>query len=350
PVQLAALLCCVASAGAAAARAPAKFSLSSLYDATLPMLHPVVAAGSDRCEILKDFLGITYDQMQEKNKTNYHETLNIDVITKNGNVKYNMTSARRLSRVIASARSVIILLHGFMESSDGWMVHALAPEYLKKPGLKILALDGRKVIKFEYFTASTQVRFMGEKLGKLLSDIVKTGQDPSKMVLIGHSLGAHIAGIAGKKLRELTGKQVGRITALDPAGPCFSNVDAAGRLGRSDAQYVDVVHTNAGMLGLKEPVGHKDFYPNGGMTQPGCLLATCDHTRAWELFAEAINSPEHFPARKCENRTMFRSGACAQHEVAYMGDSAGTPGTYFFNTASSAPFGLGLNGSGLVIK
>lgn len=82
------------------------------------------------------------------------------------------------------------------------------------------------------------------------------GQNPAKISLVGHSLGAHIAGIAGKRVYKLTRKRLSRITALDPAGPCFSNVSSANRLDRTDALYVDVIHTNGGMLGLKEPVGN----------------------------------------------------------------------------------------------
>lgn len=81
------------------------------------------------------------------------------------------------------------------------------------------------------------------------------GQDPSKITLIGHSLGAHIAGIAGKQVFEISGQKVGRITGLDPAGPCFSTIGSDGKLDASDAAYVDVIHTNGGMLGLKESVG-----------------------------------------------------------------------------------------------
>ncbi|XP_037293466.1 phospholipase A1 VesT1.02 isoform X2 [Manduca sexta] len=191
--------------------------------------------------------------MQEKNAS-VHETLNIDLITKNGNVKFNLTATKRLGRVMKNAKTIIILIHGFLESSDGWMVSGLAPVLLNRTGLKLFALDGRKIINWEYFRSSTYARFMGEQLGTSLSKIIKDGQDPTKISLIGHSLGAHIAGVTGKRVHQLTGQLLSRITALDPAGPCFSSVDSGSRIERTDAKYVNVIHTNGGVLGLKEPV------------------------------------------------------------------------------------------------
>ncbi|XP_026741664.1 pancreatic triacylglycerol lipase-like isoform X2 [Trichoplusia ni] len=286
--------------------------------------------------------------MNEKNKTNFQDVLNIDLITKTGNVKYNLTATHRLTRLMVQAQTIVILIHGFMESSDGWMVQSIAPEMLKKPNTQLFALDGRKIINIEYFRSSTYVRFMGDILGEFLSDVIRDGQDPTRIYIIGHSLGSHIAGVAGKRVQELTGEQIGRITALDPAGPCFSNVSASGRLDKTDAKYVDVIHTNGGMLGLKEPVGHKDFYPNGGTSQPGCYISVCDHSRAWELFAESINSPNHFPARKCDNWTMFGQGLCSRNAISYMGllSDANNPGQYFLATKKTAPFGMGSAGSG----
>lgn len=61
--------------------------------------------------------------------------------------------------------------------------------------------------------------------------------------IIGHSLGAHIAGYAGTSLNG----QIGRITALDPAKPYFEATHSSVRLDRTDAKYVDVVHTDASL-------------------------------------------------------------------------------------------------------
>ena len=57
---------------------------------------------------------------------------------------------------------------------------------------------------------------------------------------------------------------------MDPVGLLFTNVDSADRLDPTDADYVDVIHTDAGGFGVSYNVGHIDFYPNGGSTQPGC--------------------------------------------------------------------------------
>lgn len=90
--------------------------------------------------------------------------------------------------------------------------------------------------------------------------------------IIGHSLGAQIAGFAGNNL----GGRVGRITGLDPAKPLFESLvnlenNKPEYLDWNDALFVDVIHTCAGTLGFVSAVGHVDFYPNGGTaTQPGC--------------------------------------------------------------------------------
>ena len=65
------------------------------------------------------------------------------------------------------------------------------------------------------------------------------------------------------------------LSGLDPAGPFFKEVQTSFRLDESDAQYVDVIHTNAGDIldfnfGTTLASGHTDFWPNGGSMQPGC--------------------------------------------------------------------------------
>ena len=62
------------------------------------------------------------------------------------------------------------------------------------------------------------------------------------------------------------------LTGLDPAGLYFTTVSSDFRLDESDASYVDVIHTDAGVLGTNRRDGDVDFYPNGGSRQPGCLF------------------------------------------------------------------------------
>lgn len=178
---------------------------------------------------------------------------------------------------------------------------------------------------------------------------------------IGHSLGAHLSGYAGYHLKHDFGLNLGRITGLDPAEPYFSRTDPIVRLDRTgkqevtcnsrrfyvnvtflcvikiiDADYVDVIHTDAkpfvstGGLGLAEPCGHVDFYPNGGHTQPGCNQGVeqfieeresffwgvqtylgCDHVRSYELFIESVKDSGRPPfAITCDSYEKYLAGDC----------------------------------------
>ena len=53
--------------------------------------------------------------------------------------------------------------------------------------------------------------------------------------------------------------------------------NAAYILDITDADFVDIIHTNGGNdddhMAIFETIGHVDFYPNGGQDQPGCDIS-----------------------------------------------------------------------------
>lgn len=114
------------------------------------------------------------------------------------------------------------------------------------------------------------MKHVAEIVSKFLKSISTIANYPmNKFHLIGHSLGAHIAGHIGK---HLNGK-IGRITGLDPASPLYESKDAEDRLWYTDAEFVESIHTDHSTIlpfGMKEPCSHVDIYPNGGENQPGC--------------------------------------------------------------------------------
>lgn len=83
-------------------------------------------------------------------------------------------------------------------------------------------------------------------------------------------MGGQIAGLVGKQIFTSTSKKVGKIIALDPAGPLFSIRSEKNRLTPNDAEIVEAIHTDK-TLGFYQNVGHVDFYVNPNKNaQPGC--------------------------------------------------------------------------------
>ena len=163
---------------------------------------------------------------------------------------------------------------------------------------------------------------------------------------IGHSLGAHVCSNAGKFLKSEFSLTMGRITGMDPAGPAFQKTTKAVRLDSSDAKFVDVIHTNGGdedqgFLGMSYSVGHADFYPNGGVHQPGCwdINFICSHGEAPWMFVDSIRG-HGCEFNTCDENASITDLSCRLNKNS-MGWNAHKPTIkhdYFGTTGKEAPY------------
>ncbi|TGZ51575.1 hypothetical protein DBV15_11012 [Temnothorax longispinosus] len=134
-----------------------------------------------------------------------------------------------------------------------------------------------------------RVPLIGQFVATMINFLVKHGMDSSHTVLVGHSLGSHIVGIAARNADS----DISYVVGLDPALPGFSRAGPGSRISVGDAKYVEIIHTNGGRLGFLTAIGDVDYYPNGGKRQPGCRVdpaGACSHDLAFKYFAESINS------------------------------------------------------------
>lgn len=229
------------------------------------------------------------------------------------------------------------IVHGFIDNRyyTSWQDN-LKDELLLGNKGNVILVDWRCGNIYSYFRAATNTRVVGAEIAYLIMKLEKTvGLKRSDVHIIGHSLGAHAAGYAGERLPGL-----GRITGLDPAEFLFQYLPPSVRLDETDALFVDVIHTDTEdilflkgilfSLGMKQPIGHVDFYPNDGKRQPGCsrnliktinfkglsdtirYLVSCSHQRAIDIFHHSINhnSCVHV-GYECPSWTLFEEGKCS---------------------------------------
>lgn len=222
-------------------------------------------------------------------------------------------------------------------------------EYLARGDFNVVVVDwGAGAETVNYLAARNRVGAVGGVTARLIQLINRvTGAHPRDMTVVGHSLGAHAAGFAGKNL--LGDMRLGNVVALDAALPLF-NIDSPGaRVSVDDAIYVESIHTNAGLLGFDLPLGHANFYPNFGRSQPGCgidVAGNCAHSRAVEFFAESINSERNFWSRQCASYEEILQEVCTASGVDRKmgGEPVDTlaRGIYWTRTNNNSPFATGI--------
>ncbi|KAJ8974935.1 hypothetical protein NQ317_012915 [Molorchus minor] len=239
-------------------------------------------------------------------------------------------------------KEVIVAIHGWQNDFSSPFATNIKLAILNKYDVNFIIVDWGRIAKMNYVTAKYSVQEIGKYVGSFIENLASTYDVPLwRITVISHSLGAHIAGVAGTVLKG----KIGQIIGLDPAGPLVSITDLAYRLDPSDAQFVQVIHTNGGLLGLSSSIGHTDYYPNGGKRQPGCgfdITGSCAHSRSYLYYTESIGNNQ-FISRECSNYHEFFWRRC-HGRFSFMGGydtHKGITGDFYLNTNGRPPYAKG---------
>jgi len=163
--------------------------------------------------------------------------------------------------IFVSNNKIIFYIHGFNTNASADWVIALKDAVLSEDDTNFVAVDWSGGARGTYEQGIANIQIAGIDMALLINSLIdKKIATSNGIQIIGHSLGAHAAAYAGKRLNA----KVGRITGLDPSGRQFEGMSAQVRLNPNDATFVDIIHTNAGGAGagILAQSGHVDFWPS----------------------------------------------------------------------------------------
>ncbi|KAF7398913.1 hypothetical protein HZH66_006810 [Vespula vulgaris] len=190
-------------------------------------------------------------------------------------------------------RPTRIITHGWMNSHNSDSCILIRDAYLNQGDYNVIVIDWSKISINPYLWTSRRVKMIGQYVSTMLNFLEKEGMDLSTTTMVGHSLGAHVVGLAARYAKGTVNYVIG----LDPALPGFNGAKIGSRISQ-------------------------DFYPNGGIRQAGCIIdvgGACSHLRAYQFFAESINSKVGFHAKKCSSYWRYKLGLCNRKLSLIMG-------------------------------
>ncbi|TMW42848.1 hypothetical protein DOY81_012071 [Sarcophaga bullata] len=268
-------------------------------------------------------------------------------------VVYNRNEPQEITISVQSIRAsnfnasnpTRITIHGWTRSKEDYVNWGVRNALLAYGDYNMIAIDWARARSIDYISSFAAVPGVGETIAEMVNLLnEECGLNLDDLEIIGHSLGAHVAGYTGKNIKS--GK-AHAIIGLDPALPMYSYNEPDKRLSSTDANYVESIQTNGGKLGFLKPIGKGAFYPNGGKWQPGCgldLTGNCSHVRSVIYYKEAIEF-DNFATFKCSNYEDAVANNCDENysgvrmgaiENAYM-----VAGNYNVPVRDEAPFASG---------
>ncbi|XP_017587008.1 lipase member I isoform X2 [Corvus cornix cornix] len=197
-------------------------------------------------------------------------------------IEHNVTASEYLN----TTKKIVFVIHGFRPtgSPPAWLGD-MKKLLLSSEDINLIIVDwNRGATTVNYITAVENCRKVAEILKNYVDQMLVDGASLDSVYMIGVSLGAHIAGFVGQKYNG----KLGRITGLDPAGPSFTGEPPEQRLDPTDAQFVDVIHSDT----------------------DGLHYFKCDHQRSVFLFLSSLKTKCDIITYPCDSYLDYKRGKC----------------------------------------
>ncbi|KAJ2947739.1 hypothetical protein O0L34_g9514 [Tuta absoluta] len=287
-------------------------------------------------------LWMTVDSAKEAARFNPEVTNGYHLFTRNNPTSSQpilLNNAAQLETTnFSAARRTIVIIHGWRENASSDLAAILVPAFLAVEDVNIIVVDwsaGASSLLHRLVIANTI------KSGAAVAQFITwlnqaSGANLGQYHIVGHGFGGHQAGIVGRNL----GGNVAYITGLNPA--LIGWVTNFDRFHPNDGIYTEVIHTNF-ITGYIAALGQVDFYPNAGISMPGCDSNICDDRRSIFYFAESL-STGGFTGKRCLNHYAAVLSMCGQLpgslQMGGLNPKTGSSGVYLLETNAAPPFSL----------
>jgi len=251
------------------------------------------------------------------------------------------------------SKKLVFVSHGFGGDGDLKWLQDIKNIRTKVYGENVIAVDWSRGARAStlYLGAAANSALIGRIVARLCLQLVKEYKIPlTNVEFVGFSLGGQVSGFFAKEIFEKTGQKIGKITALDCAAPLFETHGIYP--SKEHVHFLEAVHTASGNIlwrgkvGIGLDYGHVDYYPNGGIDQPGCkfLDLACAHNRAHDYYIEALSNSNEclywgFP---CDTVEAANKGSChpvldKSHFIS-QDNSTAEHGIFYLRTTGALPF------------
>ncbi|RWS01172.1 epithelial chloride channel protein-like protein, partial [Dinothrombium tinctorium] len=194
-----------------------------------------------------------------------------------------------------SPKKVRVYIHGHLTQRVGSDIRDAT--FKCSPAIDAIVLanwtTAKALPRYNYDTIRMNVEFASKCVAVKLYLLDRNGTIDYE--LVGHGMGAHIAGMTARIFKIHSKRVIKAITGLDPVGRVFNDHKSLS-LQCTDSRVVSVIHTNTAVYGSKHKICENDLYPNGGERQPDCENVLerdiCSHRKARQIYIEKLCDDE----------------------------------------------------------